>query len=758
MVATAAETYGPNGGNRVPTVVEVPGTSQMMYVLDNEIKFVDETPSIIKTVTQTTFSGDVISIAIHPTKNIFSMTTGDANFKFGVYSLGELCSDACGGTCTGRTASDCVTCATGYNDLGGTCVEAGCNPGEYKDGTCLPCDSSCGSGCTAGGNTNCLDCDSGFEDLGGACVAVCDASEFRNGSGVCESCPSCCTTCGLVAGDLSCGVVKAGFIYEAGVCEENSTDDTSGDETNVDDTGADEGDKKKIIDFRFSRIGKLSFKIFFDSSVLEFEKEKNLKIEIDNMKEDTDFTFELTELELSIYKIVININKEYFQEELTLKVENVQNSENNLYKDKYFKASLSWLGIKTALGMSEPTEEKIKMTTKTYSNYGQLTTLIRPEISSLLIPMNCFKTLALLPFKLPTKFLKFLDLFVIFQESDPLAKKIYSPPKEEIQKKTFQPKNQDFAFSSIYHQTTCINSGLRILSFFLFLMFRSGIEKIREDEKSQKINCFIKYFYIYLVKLIVSITYINLPSTLIYFCTSLQNDISFLEFGVLAIDLLVISFFLAKIRFYVRGAHHLNKKKLNSYLKLSLMNTTMAYQNGELLAESMHGLVNFFTMTKILIVFLLQDYPMICGASLILLSFVSIKMVFDNLDDKSYFKSTRLLAFNMTIESILFIIISLVSFIENLRNNEAFNWIIIILSLVWVLLSIILSIILIFEKSRFDRKKKEKVEPKNTSFEFTPEVANINDRKREGKKSSFKVASKESLKSREGNLGNKVVL
>lgn len=353
--------------------------------------------------------------------------------------------------------------------------------------------------------------------------------------------------------------------------------------------------------------------------------------------------------------------------------------------------------------MSQAAENRIKNTSRAYSNYGELSVLLHPDLTTLLSPMNCFKALSILPFKLPTKFIKFLELMVVFEETD-YASKNYFQLLTMKSKKNFLPKKHHLHFFLNLPPIKFNKNFLRVFSFSLFICFRAGIEKIRKLEKleqeGEKISCVKKYFYIYLVKLFISVTYINLPTTVIYLCSSLQNPISFLEFSFILADIGIISFFLFKIRFVVEEVKNSNVEKLDSFMKLTLVNTTMAYQNGKFLAESLHGLLNFSIISKILVIFCFQNYPKLCAIFLFVLSAMTLIMIISFLNYKSYYRATWILAFTLIIESVIFLLIGLVPFFDSLRNNNFYNSTLIVLCILWLLSSLFLSASLLFEKKR----------------------------------------------------------
>jgi hypothetical protein len=105
------------------------------------------------------------------------------------------CHFSCG-ACTGLTAAECTTCASGYvrNSANTSCV-AQCPLGEYRDDTtkkCSACNTNCAS-CTGPSSQACSSCAGGLIlTLGKECASSCTAGSFaNNATGTCLACSSC---------------------------------------------------------------------------------------------------------------------------------------------------------------------------------------------------------------------------------------------------------------------------------------------------------------------------------------------------------------------------------------------------------------------------------------------------------------------------------------------------------------------------------------------------------------------------------------
>lgn len=416
----------------------------------------------------------------------------------------------------------------------------------------------------------------------------------------------------------------------------------------------------------------------------------------------------------------MNITKNFIQETLKIKIQDAKTKEGIPYPKKEFDFEITKFGKDKLFKITEESAQITRNTTKVYSNYGQFGTLLHPQIGAMIIPMNCFKTITLLPFKLPTKYQEFLQLLVVYEETDFLAEKIFEEDKDEYMRKLFVPKNRIFMFSSIYHKTVFIKLILRVIFTLVFYCFKGQIEKTRDFDKGQNGSCCEKFFYIYLVKIILCLTFINLPTTLIYFCTSFHTKISITEFLFMMIDVIIIGYCLSKIKF----VNDITKKKkiedLRSYLEITLINSTMTYQNGEVIAEPIDWLINFSLISKILLIFSLQDYPKLCAILIFILGIISLGILVKKMSirrDNKIYISSILLGIALIIETVIFTLLSLIPFFDILRSNKEFSLALIILSISWISFTLLLSIVLLFEGRRYNTQKL----PKTTvdSFDFS---------------------------------------
>ena len=143
----------------------------------------------------------------------------------GFYADSSLQCAACDASCTtcsGGTASDCVTCASGAPiKHGSQCVSAA--PAGFfarsADSVTQSCDGSCAT-CNGPSSAECTSCPSNAPYLhSGQCLASCPAQFFANSAGDgCDACDGSCATC---SGDgssacLSCPAATPHL--EAGAC------------------------------------------------------------------------------------------------------------------------------------------------------------------------------------------------------------------------------------------------------------------------------------------------------------------------------------------------------------------------------------------------------------------------------------------------------------------------------------------------------------------------------------------------------------
>jgi len=131
------------------------------------------------------------------------------------------CDSTCA-TCSGKTATDCVTCVENLNFDNGACVP----PCDTNNGfvminrQCLPCHSSCLT-CKDVSNRDCTSCDSGLILQAGACVEPPVDCEVDNGfvlvNDNCVPCDKSCKTCDDIS-DASCTSCDDDLILVSGAC------------------------------------------------------------------------------------------------------------------------------------------------------------------------------------------------------------------------------------------------------------------------------------------------------------------------------------------------------------------------------------------------------------------------------------------------------------------------------------------------------------------------------------------------------------
>ena len=143
--------------------------------------------------------------------------------SWGIYDLTvllDICNTLFCITCSGPTASDCLSCISGFflqNIPGPSNCESTCPDGFYSDTatkTCLPCGSDCIK-CSGPSSNECLSCPSGTYLLiangAGTCTNQCPTTHFTSlDEGICQSCDSTCKSCngGTTKHCLSCDLPK----------------------------------------------------------------------------------------------------------------------------------------------------------------------------------------------------------------------------------------------------------------------------------------------------------------------------------------------------------------------------------------------------------------------------------------------------------------------------------------------------------------------------------------------------------------------
>lgn len=114
-------------------------------------------------------------------------------------------------TCSGSTASQCLSCPSTRTLVLGQCVSP-CSSGQYRDTvtTCRSCSSTCTS-CNGATSSNCLTCNSELLLSNGSCLSSCPGSTYQSGS-TCLSCHQSCGTCNGGT-EVNCLTCNSGFPY-----------------------------------------------------------------------------------------------------------------------------------------------------------------------------------------------------------------------------------------------------------------------------------------------------------------------------------------------------------------------------------------------------------------------------------------------------------------------------------------------------------------------------------------------------------------
>ena len=136
-----------------------------------------------------------------------------------------VCDGSCGSSCSGTTATDCLSCKAGdYLDPIAHSCGSTCPAGYWKNTattTCDACDSSCAT-CSGAGPSQCLSCNrKGAKPYldGSVCVAACSTASYVDAAGLCQRCDASCKTC-VGAGPAKCATCSsdAFFTASAGTC------------------------------------------------------------------------------------------------------------------------------------------------------------------------------------------------------------------------------------------------------------------------------------------------------------------------------------------------------------------------------------------------------------------------------------------------------------------------------------------------------------------------------------------------------------
>lgn len=641
---------------------------------------------------------DITFLAIHDEKPIVVLGSNTPSFPHIFFKITDMCDPGCQETCIYRrtlTTANCGTCLENFEEVSpGVCGQI-CLANQYRDLVdfqCKACPNCCTSGCYVDTGENELKCNNG------------PSAGFYVKDHQCQDCPNCCLNgCAYSNEQLSCTEFKVGYTLKEGICEETN------------------GQESKKEDFLLPEIQQMTskneFKIQFPEGIVKFNKEGNLVIEIEDMKEEKDFMLDLSYFEEEennqgkAYKLMINITKESYQSNVRIFLKNCT-SVTNEYKiiQREFKIGKT-LDKFFSLNLPQQTTTKKIMTLS--ANFGDYLTLLSPAIVSFLIPMNTLKIIALAPVKFPALTMTLLNLLVEYEEFDFTRnyqdKYIYS--KEEKSKRIFKAKNLIFSFVSIYPRIRLLRIIIRLLINFLFLTCFKNLGKImcktEEEERAKPNGCF-ENTVAFLVKVMASMEHNNLPSEILYCATSLATGVHWIEYLIILLDFLMISYFQFIIFKFYQMKKKQNCKKLDTLLELVIFEQVYVYQRGEFLSLPITQLQNGLLVIKLLTVFVFQDFPVLFGVTFLFVSVLGIIILLKIMRTGVYIRTLILIKISLIVEFFVLVGISGVCFFK--PSDKGFlDHFLTFGALVWILLSIIILVVSVVEKCFWEKKEENKV-------------------------------------------------
>ncbi|CAG8758554.1 25452_t:CDS:2, partial [Racocetra persica] len=130
------------------------------------------------------------------------------------------CDSSCS-TCSGPSASECLTCSnTNQFALNGVCSSTKCPSSYFTKGTsCIKCHPDCAE-CSGSDFNQCTKCPSTRPILtsGGQCVESCPAGSYTDSTGTCKTCNSDCFSCVGPRSDQCLGCADRSKVLINGTC------------------------------------------------------------------------------------------------------------------------------------------------------------------------------------------------------------------------------------------------------------------------------------------------------------------------------------------------------------------------------------------------------------------------------------------------------------------------------------------------------------------------------------------------------------
>lgn len=384
--------------------------------------------------------------------------------------------------------------------------------------------------------------------------------------------------------------------------------------------------------------------------------------------------------------------------------------------------------------------------------------LIFPGMTAFIMQLNAMKMLVLSPFNFQKHFSNLLRLFINFSEADLLSKAInkgkFFYSDEYLMMKHFTPKNENFKFVSVYPRMRGLRIILRILINLLFFFFskklkesiiakNNAIKEIQESIKrdnidlnevtinskiqlkeskkpipqkmgSQKLTLLLqskrqlkryRFLMKYLLRIIMSLDYVNMLSNILLLSTSLRKGVSVFDFCVIFIDFINLAYFqiiLVTIYFKHRGKA---TNKIKDIQQREIVLDFAFSQNGTCLKLPITVLFNLTEIMRILIFIALRFNKVLFGVVFTSFNIFTVALLVRKWIYQRLYFSQKLFAvilITMLTETLLHTSLGIYAIFEDyLKENYFFECWTLILFILWVLFALSLAVVnFIFPKHR----------------------------------------------------------
>ena len=245
---------------------------------------------------------------------------------------------------------------------------------------------------------------------------------------------------------------------------------------------------------------KHEYKICFNKKIIEFSQEANLELSFKNTQlilpsisikaselsqgvSEPSTTSEISSKCVSYVNIIFEISDMSYHLSPLLSIKRVPYSitgtpsEDSSTKKQEFQEKIFFLSLQNLdsflrdVGVTKTTQSTIKTSSYVMGSYGSLLTIMTNSLTELVISLNIVKILALLPFKLPRRFLDVLALFSVLGNDGVTHKllddHIYS--ETEIEERRLYLVNSRFNFRAIFMRNKGSNIIIRWVLNLAFL-------------------------------------------------------------------------------------------------------------------------------------------------------------------------------------------------------------------------------------------------------------------------------------------------